>query len=269
MKKQSFDEEDIKVNRRSNDKIHFESTLIQQIADGIDFLRDESKIILKELDLNVVDDFDIEEFGRNTINQIDDLVDEISEFKSEILNSDDIPDFIKDSSNDFKKALNRDEIYVRRAERKLNKLDSVDDVAGYFKVNIRIIELCDKAIEVNYLNSRAYYIKALALTNVEKYDDAIQELVKYLALDEDNLDAWCAIGNAYRLDSKFDEAISVYDNALSIDVNSVKALKGKAFVYYDLKDYKNADEFFKRASAIEILDDESQEIWDDCLKNLN
>ena len=237
MKKQSFDEEDIKVNKRSTDKLHFESTLIQQIADGIDFLRDESKIILKELDLNVVDDFDIEEFGKETINQIDDLVDDISKFKSEIINSDDVPDFIKDSSKDFKKALNRDEIYVRRAERKLNKINSLEESTDYSKVNARIIELCDKAIEVNYLNSHAYYIKALALINLEKFDDAIQELVKCLALDEDNLGAWCAIGDANRLNSKFDDAISVYDKALSIDENSAKAFKGKALVYFELKDY--------------------------------
>ncbi len=269
MKKQSFDEEDIKVNRRSNDKIHFESTLIQQIADGIDFLRDESKIILKELDLNVADDFDIEEFGKSTINQIDDLVDDISKFKSEILNSDDVPDFIKDSSNDFKKALNRDDDYVRRAERKLNKVDSVVGVADYYKVNVRIIELCDKAIDVNYVNSQAYYIKALALINLEKYDDAIAELVKCLAIDEDNLDAWCVIGDANRLNSKFDDAISIYDKVLSMDEKSVKALKGKAFVYYDLNDYEKADEFFKRASIIEVLDDESQKIWDACLNNLS
>lgn len=269
MKKQSFDEEDIKVNRRSTDKIHFESTLIQQIADGIDFLRDESKIILKELDLNVVDDFDIEEFGRDTINQIDDLVDDISKFKSEILNSDDVPDFIKDSSNDFKKALNRDEVYLRRAERKLNKINSADDVTGYFKINVRVIDLCNKAIDVNYKNSRAYYIKALALINLEKYDEAIQELVKCLALDEDNLDAWCAIGDANRCDSKFDDALSIYDKVLSIDEKYAGALKGKAFAYYELKDYKKANEFFKKASAIEVLDDESQEIWDACLNNLN
>ena len=37
------EDEDIKVNRRKTDKVYFESTFIQQISDGIDFLRDESK----------------------------------------------------------------------------------------------------------------------------------------------------------------------------------------------------------------------------------
>ena len=42
--------EDIKVNKRSTDKVYFESTFIQSIYDKIDFLRDESKEILKEID---------------------------------------------------------------------------------------------------------------------------------------------------------------------------------------------------------------------------
>ena len=50
MKKQSDKWDDIKVNRRSADKIRFESPLIQSISDGVDFLRDESREILKELD---------------------------------------------------------------------------------------------------------------------------------------------------------------------------------------------------------------------------
>ena len=44
------DGEDIKVNRRKDDKIRFESPFIQSISDGIDYLRGEAKYILSELD---------------------------------------------------------------------------------------------------------------------------------------------------------------------------------------------------------------------------
>ena len=50
MKKESFDGEEIKVNKRRTDKVYFESAFIQSISDKIDFLREESKEILKELD---------------------------------------------------------------------------------------------------------------------------------------------------------------------------------------------------------------------------
>ena len=44
--KKSNDWEDIDVDKRRTDKVHFESTILQQVSDGIDFLRDESKEIL-------------------------------------------------------------------------------------------------------------------------------------------------------------------------------------------------------------------------------
>ena len=50
------DWDDIKVNRRKGDKVYFESTLLQQISDGIDFIRAESKEILQELDIQGIDE---------------------------------------------------------------------------------------------------------------------------------------------------------------------------------------------------------------------
>ena len=62
--KESKDEQDIKINKRSTDKVFFESTLLQQISDGIDFIRDESREILREIDLRGLDEVDIEEIGQ-------------------------------------------------------------------------------------------------------------------------------------------------------------------------------------------------------------
>ena len=59
--KKSNDAEDIKVNKRSSDKVYFESILLQRISDRIDFLRDESKEILQDLDLNRFEDVDVSE----------------------------------------------------------------------------------------------------------------------------------------------------------------------------------------------------------------
>lgn len=262
------DGEDIKVKRRSTDKIRFESTIIQQIADKIDFLRDEGRNVLDDLDLNVIDDLDIEKFGKNTMNKIDDIVDDISRFRSEVLISDDIPDFVKDSSKNARKALNRDEDYVRRAKRKWNKINFDEGFLDVYKTSIRMVELCDKAINVNPKNWEAYYIKALGLINLEKYGDAVDELVKALALNEDNPDLWLAMGNAFRLDSKSKDAIDIYDKVLTMDENSFDALKGKAYAYFDLKDYQNADEFFSKANSISYLDEESMKTWGICRKNL-
>ena len=94
MKKESDDWDDIKVNRRSTDKVYFESPVIQSISDSIDFLRDETKEILKELDSTEfkqqIDEFDLEDFGEEAIDQISEIKDEISQFRAEIIDSDDV-----------------------------------------------------------------------------------------------------------------------------------------------------------------------------------
>ena len=67
------DGDDIKVNRRKGDKVYFESTLLQQISDGIDFIRAESKEILQELDIQGIDEIVLEEFGEEALDQISDI----------------------------------------------------------------------------------------------------------------------------------------------------------------------------------------------------
>ena len=94
--KKSNDADDVKVNRRSSDKVYFESILLQKVYDRIDFLKDESKEILQDLDLNRFEEVDVREFGENTLDQISDIADEASQFKSEILNSEDFPKILKE-----------------------------------------------------------------------------------------------------------------------------------------------------------------------------
>lgn len=261
-------EEDIKVNRRSTDKVYFESPFVQSVYDSIDFLRDETKNILKDLDSNEfkqsIDEFDIEDFGEKTADHFSDIFDDLSLIRSKIINSDDLPEFVRDYSKNAKMALNRDEIYVRKAERKLNRINSDDELVHQYKVNIRIVELSDKAIAVNRLNWKAYYLKGLALTNLEKYDEAIEEFINSLALNEDNLDARLAIGNVNRLKREFNDALSIYDSVLRIDENSFEALLGKALTYYDWEKYGQACIFFKKADAIKALDEKYRKILDEC-----
>ena len=96
------DWEDIKVSRRTGDKVHFESTFLQNISDSIDFLKQEADIILKDLDSSELkqqfDDIDLEEFSEDAVNQIDDVVCDLSEFKDEVVNSREDLEFLKDSS---------------------------------------------------------------------------------------------------------------------------------------------------------------------------
>ena len=257
------DWDDIKVNRRKGDKVHFESTLLQQISDGIDFIRAESKEILEELDIQGIDEKVLEEFGEETLNQISDISDGLSDIKADLINGEDIPEFIRESSINAKKALNRDLDYVRRARRRLDRIES-SDLVDMYKANARVMTLCDKAIEVNPSNFEAYYLKGLAFVNLEKYEEAIEEFISCLALNEEYIDAKLAIANVNRLNKDYDDAINVYDSILKDDENSFEAVKGKAYTYFDCGDFQKADEEFIKANSLSTLDDESKRIWDEC-----
>ena len=264
--KESEDWEDIKVNRRKGDKVFFESTFLQQISDSIDYLSDESKEVLKEIDKRGLDDIDVEEVGETTLNHISDVVDEVSQLKSEIITSDDLPDSVKKSSRNFKIALNRDEDYVRRARRRLNRIE-LNDFNDLQRANLRVIQLCDKAIDVNDSNKDAHYLKGRALSNLGRYDDAIDEFITSLAIMDD-LNIYLAIADANRLNGEYVDAISVYDSVLERDEHSYEAYKGKALTYYDCEDFKNADKSFKKANDITLLDNESKTLWKECIDKI-
>lgn len=264
MKKSDW--EDIDVNERSTDKVFFESSLLQNISDGIDFLKGEANEIFKEVDSSEfkqkVDEFDLEDFGESTINQIDDIFDEISQLKDDVIESHEIPDGVREFSRNTKAYLNRDFNYVRKAQRKLEVSDS------RYASN-RAIELCDKAIYVNELNCDAYYYKGMALINLKEYSNAIDQFINVLALDSDYLDARLGIADANRLNGDFEDALDVYNSVLRIDKNSYGALKGKALVYADLGEYKRACNLFKHADAINPLNDNSRDVWDLCVDKLD
>ena len=264
------EDEDIKVNRRRGDKIYFESPLVQSIADKIDFLRDESKVILEEIDSNEfkqkLDDLDLEEFSEDAINQIDDLYDEISRFKDDFVNEHYIPEDVKKHYRITLMYLDRDGDYVRRAQRKLERLDS-NNLADCYQTYLRAIELCDKAINIREDNFDAHFLKAQILLKLGRYGKAIDVFIDALSIRND-IDVWLAIAKANRLNGDLDDAISVYDKVLSMDKNSFEAFKGKAYTYFDLNDYSKASFYFKKAKSVGDLDEASKKIWSVCKKDL-
>ena len=260
----SKDWEDIKVNRRSKDKVVFESRFVQSVYDGIGYLKDETTEVLKDIDSEEfkqnLDEMDVEKFGETVINHFSDFADDLSKFKDDVINKEGVPDFIRESSREAKIALNRDVDYLRVARRKLDKVDS-DDLDDAEEVNARVIQLCDKSIDLNNKNYEAYYLKGVALTNLGMYDEAVEEFFSSLAL-EDNVESKLAIANVNRLNREFNDAINVYDSVL--DDDPFGALKGKAYTYYDWQKFGQANKAFREANEIRELDDKSKKIWDEC-----
>ncbi|MBQ7928047.1 MAG: tetratricopeptide repeat protein [Methanobrevibacter sp.] len=263
MKKNDW--EDIDVNQRKTDRVYFESSLLQNISDSIDFLKDEATQILEELDSTEfkqrIDEMDLQEFSEDAISQIDDVVDEISQFKDQVINKDDLPDDVKEFSKNTKAYLNRDEVYIRKARRKLEKGDS-------YRSNARVIELCDKATDIDKSNVEAYYLKGCALVNLKSYDDATEEFINALAVDGDYWQARLGIADINRLTGEYEDAIDVYNSVLKINNGSYEAFKGKALAYFEMEEYKKANNYFEKANSLLDLDEKSKEIWDLCLEKM-
>ncbi|MBE6505891.1 MAG: hypothetical protein E7Z73_09210, partial [Methanobrevibacter millerae] len=180
---------------------------------------------------------DTEFFVESIFNQLAEDLDQIKNNALDMLDEMDIEDAIDDFSINSKKALNRDADYINRARKKLNNSGEEE----------RVIYLCKKALLIDDLNWEAYYLKGRALINLKRYDEAINDLINSLALNDDNIDARLYIAKAAHLNGDFNYALQVYDSVLSIDEKSFEALNGKALVYFDKKDFLEADKFFKKA----------------------
>lgn len=201
---------------------------------------------------------DTEYFMESVLNQFLDDMEELKNNAIEFIEEIDVDDVFDDFSKNSKKALNKDAVYVNRARKKLERSED----------NQRVLYLCNKALLVDEFNWEAYYLKGRALINLKRYDEAIEELINSLALNEDNIKAREYIAKASNLNGDSDYALKVYDSILNIDDKYFKALRGKALIYFNQKNYLDAEKFFKKANDVSPLSDYEKYKWDFCLKKL-
>lgn len=201
---------------------------------------------------------DTENFIESISNQFFSDMDGIRKDACEFVAKFDLDDFIDDVSTNSKRALNRDAFYVSRARRKLGKSGD----------NNRIVRLCNKALLINELNWEAYHIKGIALINLERYDEAIEELISALALNEDDIEARCYIAKAYYLKGDPGYALKVYDSVLNINDKYFEALKSKALIYFEEENYYEADKYFTKANEVDCLSGRALNKWSICSKKL-
>ena len=195
----------------------------------------------------------------DVLNQFLDDVDQLKNNAIEYMKEMDIDDVFDDFTRNSKKALNQDAVYVVRAR---VKLENSGD-------NQRVVYLCNKALLVDDKNWEAYYLKGRALINLGRYDEAIDELINSLALNEDNLEARKYIAKASRLNGDLDYSLKIYDSILDVDDKYYEAILGKALIYFQLKDYAEADKLFKEANDISPVSGYAKHKWDFCLEKIS
>ncbi len=124
-------------------------------------------------------------------------------------------------------------------EKKANEQESV--LKRYNNaISYKEIANYDRAIEQDPTDSHTWYKKAVALDNLNRYDEAVVAYDRLIEVDPNDGVAWNNKGNALANLKRYDEAISSYDRALEINPQNRFAWKGKAAALERLKRYNEA-----------------------------
>lgn len=102
-----------------------------------------------------------------------------------------------------------------------DKLSNLDKAKYYY----------DYALTLNKNNDELYYDLALLNLKMDKVDDAILDLNKAIAIDEDKGDYYRALGTIYYNEKEYDKAIENIRKAYSLNEKDVLALNNAACYY--------------------------------------
>ena len=102
-----------------------------------------------------------------------------------------------------------------------DKLSNLDKAKYYY----------DYALTLNKNNDELYYDLALLNLKMDKVDDAILDLNKAIAIDEDKRDYYRALGTIYYNEKEYDKAIENIRKAYSLNEKDVLALNNAACYY--------------------------------------
>jgi tetratricopeptide (TPR) repeat protein len=108
------------------------------------------------------------------------------------------------------------------------------------------LESSNEAIDWNPGNAMAYNKKGVALTYLERDNEAIECFDKTLDIDPGLADTWMHKGNALDFSGNHKEALECYDKALEIDQHYLSLIISinKGACFYNMEKYKEAIEHF-------------------------
>jgi len=109
----------------------------------------------------------------------------------------------------------------------------------------------DKAIAIDAKYGKAYYMKGYALTRLKRYAEAAQSYEKVLEINPGDSKAIFALGKLYEAQGEGKKAISLYEKALEADPGNAKAAYSIGAVYVGWDAYTNAVDAFNKAVNID------------------
>ncbi|MDW7691886.1 tetratricopeptide repeat protein [Flammeovirgaceae bacterium SG7u.111] len=140
----------------------------------------------------------------------------------------------------FSNGRNAEEVYQISSEAYLN-------TGNYTKALANIERINNKNYRVQSAYQQIAFNKAVQDYNDENYRDAVESLNKSLTYPVDPTTAGAAnfwLGEIYSVGNKYDSALLFYEKISLSAPEYRESLYGKAYVYYNKKDYASALQFF-------------------------
>jgi tetratricopeptide (TPR) repeat protein len=117
----------------------------------------------------------------------------------------------------------------------------------------RADELASRAITVDANHPGGHLAKGLVLGLERRFDDAIAEIERTLALDPSFAEAYGGLGVTYSDIGQYEKAIESFDKAIRLspqNQDSAFWYSGKGGAYFGLQQYDQTTEWARRAIAI-------------------
>ena len=107
----------------------------------------------------------------------------------------------------------------------------------------KTFEYIQKALDIDKINPKAYFIRSMALMEHGDTAKAVADLQTATEQDPKYYEAYFELGELFSL-RKSKLAIAYFDNALNIEPNSIEARYGKAMFYQENGEYNDAIETY-------------------------
>jgi tetratricopeptide (TPR) repeat protein len=114
-----------------------------------------------------------------------------------------------------------------------------------------VVEACTALLDVDPMNSDAYFSRAYAQNELGNYEEAIIDYSKVLFIYPKDEYAFNNRGFAYAQLGQFEEAVVDYTRALLVNPSYTLALINRAYAYVDLGDLQSAIDDTQRLAELE------------------
>ncbi len=113
------------------------------------------------------------------------------------------------------------------------------------------LELLDAKIRQHPKDAALYYERGKVLIALEQVNDAIRDFLKAVELDDDEVEYYTALGDAYFRNGKVESSYNTLNKALELDDNNLDALSKMGEILFYSKDYDRAMETLSKVTAID------------------